>query len=75
MKTVENADGSLSPDVPRPIRRLVGFALRVAWRCIPARALVNACCYSNGCAADRVVLWIHGNWAFWDCDCEGRDAQ
>jgi hypothetical protein len=33
---------------------------------VTASALVNACCYSNGSALDRVILWIHGNWPLWD---------
>jgi hypothetical protein len=66
MRTIPNGDGSVRPDVPRIVLRLGGLFFRVLWNCIPACALVNACCNSNGSALDRVILWIHGNWPLWD---------
>ena len=66
MRTIPNGDGSVRPAVPRTAQRVVGLCFRLAWHCIPARALVNACCYSNGSALDRLILWIHGNWPLWD---------
>ncbi len=74
MKSIQNPNGSWRPDVPRPVMRIVGMAFRLAWHCIPARTLVNACCYSNGRGLDRLVLWIHGMWPYWDQGKQEREG-
>ena len=71
MRTLPNPDGSVRPAVPRSVLKVVGLCFRLAWRCIPVRTFGDAFNYTRGQRVawrHRVVLWIHGNWAFWDCD-------
>lgn len=66
MKTIPNGDGSVRPDYPAPVVRLVGLLLRLLWHCIPTQWLGDACNARMTTRRDRIVLWIHSSWPLWD---------
>ena len=69
MRTIPNGDGSVRPDVPRPVMLAIGLLFRWLWRLIPPRTLCAACNYTRGQRVSgwhRVILWVHGQYPLWD---------